>query len=384
MRRRTLFALGFAVLGAACSADPSGSELTTDGGAIPSVDAGGNPNPVTPDGGGGADGGGNVDSGGPKDTTAPLAVSDLAAFTESHTAITVKWTAPSDPPGGNVSSYEVRRSKANIANDAEFAAATAVTVPGPKAAGAPESFTVLGLDPDTTYYFAIRAKDAAGNVGPISNVASATTKARATVLLSEVAMANASGTDFIELVVTKAGNLKDVAVRQSQSPNVLHTFADFDVALGDRIVVHLTALPGPTGFAQEDAMKSKTASTETAAFASNDAWDVYAAENGLVATDNLLGVVDGTVTLDAVAYSNRDGDASTASMTAFAAARTAASWSFTAPPADGANDCATQREAVAVSTNIGDSNGACGRFTTGIGDGKSINRLGTTDTNSAT
>lgn len=367
----------------ACSSDPSGSDVTTSGG-LPGVDAGSSSGtPITPDSGGSSSGGssGSVDSG-PPDTTAPLAVADLAATALGHTVIGLTWTAPADPPGGNVSSYEVRRSTVTIANATEFAAATPVTIGSPKPQGTAEALTVAGLTPETTYYFAIRAKDAAGNTGPISNVATATTKARATLLVTEVAMLNATGKDFVELVATKAGSVRDLAVKQAQSPNGLHTFADLDVAVGDRIVVHLTNLPGPTGFAQEDTAKSKTASTETTTGAATaEAWDVYSTAEGLVGTDNVISVVDGTTIMDAVAYSDRDGDAATTVMTAFAAAKTATQWGFTADPVDATNDCATQREAVAVSSAFG--NGACGKLATGIAEGKSINRRnGSTDTNS--
>jgi hypothetical protein len=314
--------MALGVFGGACSSDPAGSDLT-DGGGVPSVDGSSGGNPIVPDSGGsdgGNDGGGGIDSG-PPDTTAPLAIADLAATAAGHTSIGLTWTAPTDPPNGNVSSYEIRRSTANITSPTEFAVATLVTAPTPKPAGMPEASTVTGLLPETTYYFAIRAKDAAGNFGPISNVATATTKARATLLVTEVAMVNATGMDFIELVVTKAGTVKDLAVRQAQSPNGLHTFADLDVALGERIVVHLTTLPGPTGFAQEDTAKSKTASTETTTGAATvDAWDVYSNADGLVGTDNVISVVDGTTIMDAVAYSDRDGDAAAAAMTGFAAA----------------------------------------------------------------
>lgn len=371
-----------AALGAACSSDPAGTDVTTSGGP-PAIDAGSSSgNPVTPDSGPKPDSGssGGVDAR-PPDTTAPLAISDLAATVAGTTAIALTFTAPADPPNNNVTTYEIRRSTTTIASTTDFNVATPVTAPTPKSPGSPETATATGLLPETTYFFAVRAKDAAGNVGPISNVASATTKARATLLLSEVAMLNGTGQDFIELVVTKAGNVKDLVVRQAQSPNVLHTFADLDVALDDRIVIHLTNLPGPLGFAQEDVQKSKTASTETATgMASTGAWDVYSTAENLVGTDNLITVVDGTATMDAVAYSDRDGDAAAAVMTAWAAAKTATAWGFSADPVDTTNDCATQREAVAVSTVIGNSNGACGRFQTNIAAGLSINRNGTTDT----
>lgn len=378
--RRSLYALALSLMLIGCSSDDVGLDLT-DASGIPALEAGGGdrPAPVVPDGGKPPSDSGTEAA--PPDVVPPMAIVDLSANTAGHTAITLAWTAPSDPPSGKASSYELRYAKTNITSLAEFTAATAATVPAPKAAGSPETFTVNGLEPETTYYFVIRAKDAAGNVGPLSNVAGTATKARAGVLLSEVALTNAAGTDFVELVVTKAGNVKGMEVRQSGTPNVLHTFGDLDVATGDRLVVHLTGLSGPTGFAQEDTTKSKTSSTETTAFASNEAWDVYSAAGGtgLAATDALVSVIDGLAIVDAVAYSARDGDAAATTMSAFANATTANAWTFTAAPVDGANDCATQREAVGVSTSLG--NGTCGRFASGIAAGKSINRAGTTDTN---
>src|SRR5262249_10453266 len=47
--------------------------------------------------------------------------------------------------------------------------------PAPAPAGSAEGVDVGGLDPQTTYYFAVEAIDEYGNASPISNVASATT-----------------------------------------------------------------------------------------------------------------------------------------------------------------------------------------------------------------
>jgi hypothetical protein len=210
MRGRTFVALGvvlFVGLVAACSSDSSESDPGSSSG-IPALDAAtADTGPVNPkdSGGGGTDSG--IDTG-PPDTTAPLGVTDLAATAAGHTSIALAWTAPEDPVGKNVASYEIRYSKTNITNLTDFNAATAINVPTPKAVGSAETFTVNGLEPETTYYFAMRARDAAANAGPLSNVASATTKARATVLLTEVAMLNPAGADgtpgydFIELVAT--------------------------------------------------------------------------------------------------------------------------------------------------------------------------------------
>ena len=50
-------------------------------------------------------------------------------------------------------------------------------VPVPRPAGGAEAFTVTGLSPGTTYYFAIKAFDEAGNAAAISNVPSRATMA---------------------------------------------------------------------------------------------------------------------------------------------------------------------------------------------------------------
>ena len=47
--------------------------------------------------------------------------------------------------------------------------------PNPQSAGSPETFVVPRLTPGTTYYFAMKTMDEVGNVGGMSNVASATT-----------------------------------------------------------------------------------------------------------------------------------------------------------------------------------------------------------------
>jgi hypothetical protein len=264
-------------------------------------------------------------------------------------------------------------------------AASSIPSQVPKAGGQKETLRASGLVPNTMYWFAVRARDAAGNLSDLSNVASGTTKPRAAFLITEVAPLNgpADGYDFVEIVATTAGSAKGIEIRQESG--VLHTLADIDVAVGDRFVVHATGLPGPAGFAQEDTPKNKTAST--AAFTpdagpavpvhSVDAFDLYSAVVGLTGTDNVISVVDTGKTIDAIAFSERDSTASTAAMVAFAKARTDMAWTFTAAPVDGVNDCETQAEAVGISA----VDTQCGGFRTGVDNGFSINRNALLDTN---
>ena len=205
--------------------------------------------------------------------------------------MTLTWTAPSDD-SGKATAYDLRVSPTPMTTEAELLAGTPATgAPIAGAAGSPQTATVTKLQPGTAYHFALRARDAAGNWSAVSNDAVVTTKPRATFLITEVAVSNAAadGYDFIELTATKAGSAEGIEVRQLST--VLHTIAALDVALGDRIVVHATALPGPAGFAQEDATKNKASSTD--AFAAADAYDVYSATSGLTGTDNVVSVVDG-------------------------------------------------------------------------------------------
>lgn len=112
------------------------------------------------------------------DITAPGAVSNLACGSPGRTSMPLTWTATGDDGStGQATAYDLRRSTSPI-NASNFSSATQVAnVPVPRPAGGAESFTVTGLTPSTTYYFAIKAIDEDGNAGPISNVASATTMA---------------------------------------------------------------------------------------------------------------------------------------------------------------------------------------------------------------
>ncbi len=114
----------------------------------------------------------------PTDTTAPSAVSDLDCGSPSRTSIPFTWTAPgNDGATGEAIGYDLRYSTSAI-NAGNFASATQVQyVPVPQPAGETESFTVTGLTPSTTYYFAIKAFDEEGNTAAISNVDNATTMA---------------------------------------------------------------------------------------------------------------------------------------------------------------------------------------------------------------
>ena len=105
------------------------------------------------------------------DLAPPAAVTDLTVTGTGATQVTLRWTQPgNDGMSGRVSSYDLRQSTSPL-TEANFSAATSCTssslVPGTP--GTPASVTVSSLTPGTTYYFALKSTDAAGNVSSLSN-----------------------------------------------------------------------------------------------------------------------------------------------------------------------------------------------------------------------
>jgi len=110
------------------------------------------------------------------DTTPPGAVTNLAAGSPTGTSINLTWTAPGDDGNvGTATSYDIRYAASAI-TQANWASATQVTgEPAPAAGGSSESFTVPGLSPSTTYFFALKTTDDKGNTSAVSNSPNATT-----------------------------------------------------------------------------------------------------------------------------------------------------------------------------------------------------------------
>jgi chitodextrinase len=113
------------------------------------------------------------------DLLPPLAVTDLRVLGVETRAVVLAWTAPADQGPGACASYDLRYSSSPISDDTAFDAATTVSgLPVPATPGTTEQFTVSGLTPDTTYYFAIKTADTAmpANVSALSNSPSGKTR----------------------------------------------------------------------------------------------------------------------------------------------------------------------------------------------------------------
>jgi subtilisin family serine protease/chitodextrinase len=99
----------------------------------------------------------NVTTPAAPDTTAPTAPTSLTALAVSSSQINLSWGASTDNTG--ISAYDIYRNGTKIASSTTT------------------SFGDTGLSANTTYSYFVKARDAAGNISPPSNNASATTQA---------------------------------------------------------------------------------------------------------------------------------------------------------------------------------------------------------------
>ena len=96
------------------------------------------------------------------DTTPPTAPTNLVATANSPSQIGLTWTAATDNVG--VTSYLVERCQgAGCSSFAQVGTSTSA------------SYSDTGLTPGTSYSYRVRASDAATNLGPYSDIATATT-----------------------------------------------------------------------------------------------------------------------------------------------------------------------------------------------------------------
>ena len=162
----------------------------------------------------------------------------------THNSVTLRWTTPGDDSlTGTASQFDIRYSTSQI-TAANFAGATRWTsgVPAPTAPGTLQTVTVSGLNPATTYYFAIKTADEVPNWAGLSNVLSRTTLAAPDVIrpaaIANVAVTGATeNTIAINWTATGDDSLTGTAasydVRYSTSPITAANFAAATAVTGE-------------------------------------------------------------------------------------------------------------------------------------------------------
>ncbi len=162
----------------------------------------------------------------PKDLAPPGVVTNLSSPRATWKAVELSWTAPgNDGNTGTALSYDIRYSTSAITEANWNSAISAVNEPAPQEAGTLQTFTVPGLSPTTTYYFAMKTKDIISQ-SALSNVLSVTTpaldsQAPAAITDLQVVQAINRSAKLTWTAPGNDGNLGDAAkydVRYSTSP----------------------------------------------------------------------------------------------------------------------------------------------------------------------
>jgi len=148
----------------------------------------------------------------------PGAVTDLAVSGATMLSASLAWTAPG-PLAARA--YDVRWSLAPITAEMWAAAAQAWSEPAPGAPGTPETLTVRGLPAGTAIHFAVRAIDASGALGALSNAASATTGAPEVLFADDMESGSAGW-----MASTGPGARWHLSTQASRSPSTAWYFGD--------------------------------------------------------------------------------------------------------------------------------------------------------------
>ncbi|MGD2271665.1 MAG: fibronectin type III domain-containing protein, partial [Desulfobacterales bacterium] len=172
---------------------------------------------------------------GSPDSTPPAAISDLAIGTITSTTIQLTWTAPGDDDTfGTATTYDIRYSTSPITAGNWASATQATGEPAPQVAGSSESFTVTGLSPDTTYYFAIQTADEVPNWSTLSNVMGAATSG----MIARWPLDETVGTNAAEVLQGNDGTYQNgVTLNQPGACASTGTSVSFNSALSQYVEI---------------------------------------------------------------------------------------------------------------------------------------------------
>lgn len=110
------------------------------------------------------------------DNVAPSAITSLIVTGTTGNSMSIRWTAPgNNGTTGTATSYDIRYSTSPITTSNWNSATQASGEPAPAVSGTLQTYTLGSLGGSTTYYVAMKASDASGNVSALSNVVNGTT-----------------------------------------------------------------------------------------------------------------------------------------------------------------------------------------------------------------
>lgn len=173
---------------------------------------------------------------------APTTINDLAVTTPiiTNDRLTITWTAPSDIDlPVQTLSYILRYATTPITDETTWGVATnVVSPPSVGAAGSAETFTVTGLSPATTYYFALRTSDGE-LLSSFSNTLSATTHYG--VRIVDAHFQGGVSEEYMTIKNERTANqpLEGWTLHDAvATPSHTYTLGDFLLAAGASVTIH--------------------------------------------------------------------------------------------------------------------------------------------------
>ena len=124
-------------------------------------------------------------------------LAEMQAFyaAEIEAGIQLTWMTPGDDDAtGTATQYEVFYSNTSFSTSTLNTASTLSGAPVPLSAGSLQTLVVESLPGESTYYFAMRAIDEAGNIGDLSSIAQVTTQAIAPGATGDLSAESTSST----------------------------------------------------------------------------------------------------------------------------------------------------------------------------------------------
>lgn len=287
--------------------------------------------------GGDSSGSGGAGAGGTgataADTTAPTAGTAISFSSVTSTTLSVNWGAATDDVTAQ-SNLEYKVVKDNVAaGNIDTIAEVDAKTGGDLLQDYTANITtkaVTGLTGSPTFHFAVVVRDAAGNK---AIYAPSTQTVPAGVVINEFQSIHTTGTyrDHVEVLVTAAGTLNGITLREGSTSFVtgtIFTFPNLIVAANDLIIIHTDAVGHPvTTLTADTCETTKTQATGGDSVAT--AWDCSITDNGLVDTDQTLLLVDsaGAAVLSGVYFTNNDGTGTAGALTALNFLLTNTGWS---------------------------------------------------------
>ncbi|HNL11021.1 MAG TPA: lamin tail domain-containing protein, partial [Turneriella sp.] len=188
---------------------------------------------------------------------------------------------------------------AGAENTANYTFTGGLTVSAASLAGNVVTLTTSAQTSGASYTLTISNVTASGNSATLSpNTANVTGfVTMANLVINEVAPAETSSLDLIELYAVSGGSINGLEIFEGGTS--LKVLPNITVATGDYIVIHINA-------SGTDETSSKSQSGDVGHIAT--AWDYWSADTGLTATDNAIILKSSSaVILDACVYGNNTG-----------------------------------------------------------------------------